>query len=273
MSKIFSIKNYRAKVVSSNDITNITSICIPGGPGLGFEYLDPFVTQLNLPGQAVLVDFPGKDPDNILQRSADRWKTQLLSIVRYFSPCILITHSFSGMMALEIPELEAELSGLILMNTSPVRDYSLNTELYSPEVIDAKTIYFDNPNDLTLKKLFLAYKYYFFLPEEMKKGEELLAKCSVSYQSFNWGWQHFIPSYRAKWLPTKIPGLIVSGEGDLLCPPDLFLDNSDYSSHANITFCVIENAGHFPWLNQFNTVKKAFNIFYKQLITENYKSK
>lgn len=269
----FYIKNYRITAFSANDNSHLHTIFIPGGPGLGSEYLDDFARSLCLPGQSFLVDFPGDGSNRNLfeQISWDNWKKGLLSVVRYFSPCVLVTHSFSGMIALSIPELEDELSGIVLMNTSPTRSSGNNMELFgSSDLLKARIEYNHNPTDESLKDLIDAYANHFFLPHELERGKELIAKCAINSISFQWAWQHFFPIYEAKWIPKKIPCMIITGEYDYMCPSSLFFNELKYTERDNIELCMIKNAGHFPWLSGFDAVKDKFNSFY-QLLTERHK--
>lgn len=91
---------------------------LPGGPGLGSEYLTDLCTKLYLPGSVFLLDFP-KDGTNIQGKlGIPYWQDGLIDLLKSFSKPVLVTHSFSGMFALNLPELKHHLTGLVLMNTT-----------------------------------------------------------------------------------------------------------------------------------------------------------
>ncbi|MCC8406542.1 MAG: hypothetical protein LN560_02870 [Rickettsia endosymbiont of Sceptobius lativentris] len=62
-----------------------------------------FVSELNLKGSVFIADFPGDgDNRNTEEINYEDWKEGLIEVVNKLTPCILVTHSFSGMFALTI---------------------------------------------------------------------------------------------------------------------------------------------------------------------------
>jgi pimeloyl-ACP methyl ester carboxylesterase len=261
---------YRIVLNSDQNNSNLNWLFLPGGPGLGSQYLDDFSEELKLPGKTFLIDFPG-DGSNRLDHAAitwDRWKKGLIKLTEEFIPCVLVTHSFSGMVALSIPELEERLTGIVLMNTTPNKEFYAKRqeaqEKYClPDLSEVVDKYRSNPNDVNFKKFLNVYKYYFFLPDEMSKGEKLLAACAINSECYQWS-RNFYSSYESKWVPKKIPCMLVTSQYDYIFPAELFLNMKEYH-RKNIDIFNVENAGHFPWLNHFDEIKNRFHGFAKKL--------
>jgi pimeloyl-ACP methyl ester carboxylesterase len=70
---------------------------------------------------------------------------------------------------------------------------------------------------------------------------------------------------RYKWAPQKIPTLIMAGEKDQITPLKLFEKEKQFCRN-NIHFKSIQNAGHFPWIENPTEVAKEFMAYAKWLI-------
>lgn len=228
--------------------------------------------ELALPGRTYLLDFPG-DGSNVLDNrtplSWHLWEQGLVHITQQFSPCVLVAHSFGGMVAQSIPTLENTLAGLVLLNSTPNREFVKTRPLIQkqfnlPDLTDITEKYQKNPTQENFVAYLQIYKHYFFMPNEMQKGEALLAQCTINANCYNWSREHFYGAYQAAWIPTHIPALILTSEYDYVFPADSFAKLDAYR-RSNIQLAEIKNAGHFPWLNHAEAVKAAFAIFINTL--------
>jgi pimeloyl-ACP methyl ester carboxylesterase len=100
----YSNYHFRIKTLRMNQ--GYTWLFLPGGPGLGSAYLESLCLSLDLPGTTLLIDFPkdGTNTEGLLNFSY--WKKGLIDLLGNYDQPILVTHSFSGMFALDTPELE-----------------------------------------------------------------------------------------------------------------------------------------------------------------------
>lgn len=79
---------------------------LPGGPGLGSEYLADLCHKLYLPGSIFLLDFPQDGTNTQGELSIKYWREGLIDLLKSFHQPVLVTHSFAGMFALNLPELK-----------------------------------------------------------------------------------------------------------------------------------------------------------------------
>jgi pimeloyl-ACP methyl ester carboxylesterase len=242
-------------------------IFIPGGPGLGSESLIPLLDILCLPGTMWLFDLPG-DGSNIQPNAtlAD-WPKALLEVLQDLDNVIMIGHSTGGMFLLSIPELEKYIRGLVLMNSSP--DNSWQTE-FAPILVQLsqeEENYQNNPTNETLKRFVLAGARYMFTEAGLATGTQMLEKLPYNHDAFHWAKQHFDPIYKAKWRPEEIPTLILSGAKDLATPLKFFSQNKQYH-RKNIAMVEIEDAAHFPWIENPTAVANAFFNYTRQIQPE-----
>jgi len=118
------IKNYRLNKLKEDNVYKLNWLFLPGGPGMGANYLIDFVSKLDLQGSLFIADFPG-DGDNHSTEEIhyEGWKAGLIEVVNSLSPCILVTHSFSGMFALTIDSLEGHAS---ILQLRLLKSYTFN---------------------------------------------------------------------------------------------------------------------------------------------------
>jgi pimeloyl-ACP methyl ester carboxylesterase len=239
---------------------------LPGGPGLGSEYLVGLIELLDMPGNYWRIDLPGdgsnRFPDNAKAFSA--WPSALVEVVTHFKQPVLVGHSTGGMQALYLPELEKRLSGLILLNSAPKAQNAFEEEVQRHPIAGWENLmleYKNHPSDETLKAVTLAGVPYLFTPEGSSRGRKLLASLPFNYQTFEWSEKHFDPVYRARWIPAKIPTLIISGEVDKVTPLSLFLQEKSWA-RDNIHFKSIRKGGHFPWIENPEEVRSAFREYF-----------
>ncbi len=236
---------------------------LPGGPGLGSESLFPLLDILELPGNIWRMDLPGDGSNTTSDMS--HWSQALLEATGALDNVILVGHSRGGMFALATPDLEKTLTGLVLMNSAP--DMSWQTDLATklvdfplPEADRAEEQYRQHPNNATLRECIItAAPRMFFTEEGLRKGIEFMEKLPFNYEAWQWAEEHFDPGYQAEWIP-HIPTLILSGEKDIAIPIKYFRVRKEYK-RGNILLKEIENAGHFPWIENPQGVIAAFNEY------------
>ncbi len=113
--------NYRIENLSDNQ--GYDWLFLPGGPGLGSAYLKTLIPSLELKGSCYLIDFPQDGDNKKGTLNLESWRSGLIELLQLFENPLLVTHSFSGMFALTIPELEDHLTGLVLLNTTPIDSF------------------------------------------------------------------------------------------------------------------------------------------------------
>lgn len=95
-------------------------------------------------------DFPGDgDNRNTEEISYEDWKAGLIEVINRLAPCILVTHSFSGMFSLTIDNLENILTGLVIMSSTPNNPWTKETatKYNLPDISDDLKELYANPTD------------------------------------------------------------------------------------------------------------------------------
>lgn len=252
---------YRLEQIKEGDKELGNWLFLPGGPGLGSEYLYPLLDILNIPGNVWLVDFPG-DGSNTFESPVDystAWKEGLQDLVESLPNIYLVTHSFSGMFALSCPEIEPFLSKLVLMSTSP--DQSWKGEVKKLlDLVSFQESYQLNHDNQTLKAFFLETVSSHLAEGHFSDGVKFFENLPFNHHSFDWAAKEFHPTYQAKWIPTTIPTLVMAGTEDRLTPLSLFRGTT-FEQRPNISFIEIEGAGHYPWIENPDKVSKVFTHF------------
>ena len=110
----------RLQRVHQNSNSQYNWLFLPGGPGLGSESLSDLIKILSLPGAIWYLDLP-EDGSNTTDDkfSFSNWSISLIEATKALDQVILVAHSSGGMFALATPELEDNLLGLVLMDSSP----------------------------------------------------------------------------------------------------------------------------------------------------------
>ncbi|MGL6028760.1 MAG: alpha/beta hydrolase [Legionella sp.] len=257
------VYDYRITPVSQST-HQPTWLFLPGGPGIGSAYLSPFVQQLNVPGTKLIADFPADGSNDKGELYLKSWNEGLLDLVRSLNKPILVTHDFSTLFALNNPELEPHLGGIILMNGNSENSFVTHInhmrELHQlPDLAQSTCAYHLNPITSLYKAFWQVYKFYYFSAEELGLGEQMMAQFKYNNSAYYYGLYHFYPQYQCRWLPT-IPAMTIGSEHDYICPPHIFIDNQAFQQ-TNFSHYLIENAGHCPWLKQLPQVQRCFDAF------------
>lgn len=255
----------------SNDDQPLNWLFLPGGPGADSSYLHSLIDELDLPGNVWLVDLPGNG-DNLQSQpdDFDHWLRIFPSIFQQFDNPVLVGHSFGGMFPLLFPDLENQLKGLVILNSSPklwleeVVAYSKQFDL--PDLTPAMQEFTLNPSPETFKIALDACMPYYFPTESLEKGIKILSQVPFQYLAAVW-WQRKVVelNFSAKWIPAKVPTLIVGGKYDCVCPFVLFEKDQRFQ-RANVELLFIDNAGHLPWVENPAALREAFQKMSSRLV-------
>ncbi len=262
--------------IQENAGSEINWLYLPGGPGVDASYMQSLIELNYLPGTHWLIDLP-ENGTNILGEDYDpkfdfdqKWSEAFLNIFNEFNHIILVGHSGGGMIPLLYPEIEHRLAGLVIMHSSPKfwgdAVEKAAKEHHLPSLDKLMGNYFSNPGMETFKIVVQACAPYYFLPEKIEKGLELLAELQSNPYAVAW----FLPkmqqiNYDAKWIPKSLPTLVITSDHDFIVPHELYLDDKRFD-RKNIMRVDIEKAGHFSWHDNPKMVKKAFWKYYQQFL-------
>ncbi|NRB11512.1 MAG: hypothetical protein HRU35_07910 [Rickettsiaceae bacterium] len=73
------IGKYRLKQIKKAEDNAYNWLFLPGGPGIGADYLESFVTKLPLKNNLFIADFPGDGSNrNCQEVNFDLWRNGLL---------------------------------------------------------------------------------------------------------------------------------------------------------------------------------------------------
>lgn len=241
----------------------------PGGPGLGSAYLVEWCKNLCVPGAIFVVDFPKDGTNTHGELNLADWKNGLIDLLKSFANPIVVTHSFSGMLIMDTPEVEQHLAGLVLMNTTTSNTFfphvnAMQQQHGLPDLVPAASQYHLHPSNETYKEFWHTYKHYCFTPEELSAGEQMIPLFTFNNAPYHYAIEHFYPNYACKWHPKNIAAMTISSERDFICPPYIFRDDEQFQA-PNIINQVINHAGHCPWLLYFAEVQQCFNQFVNML--------
>ncbi len=236
---------------------------LPGGPGLGSASLQGLSDKINLPGTLWNVDFPN-DGDNLLDDDSitlERWQQAVIEACQQFKEVYLIAHSFAGMLALTINQLDDLIQGLVLINSAP--DQSWQKQLMFNDMDDAfyekYDAYIQMQNNQTYREFCLECYPVFFAENEYEKGKKFLQQLSYNNRAYQWAENFFHPHFNPTWIPS-VPTLII-GCHDQLTPINLFLQHKEYQ-RDNIKIEAIEGDSHFAWFSHLQKIEHSIKIFF-----------
>lgn len=226
-------------------------ILIPGGPGMGPEYLSELFRRLDLEGSIWTFD--------ILEGTADGWRRSLLEAAERLKPALIFGHSFGGMLALSTEGLEKHLAGLILADSDPV-DWL--KDCAEPPIPRSETAAWgkklaDAPSDRLFKDYFSAIAPYYFSKECVGAGRALIDRNSYSVRTFMTGQDEFFSSYRMAIDLRPIPVFCLAGERDLITPLSLYQRSAPFKEKKDVRYFSIPGGGHFPWVENFQEVSSV----------------
>ncbi len=260
----------RYQLVKSNPGHIINNwLFLPGGPGVDSNYFLTLINELDVMGNSWLIDFPANGSNITEQIKADydfeTWGDCLISSVQKFQNPIYVGHSFGGELPLLFPQLEQLLKGFVILNAAPSLWWEEASKCAKENNISVSTEpiseFEKNPNSDTLVPALLACAPYYFPQESLEIGKKLLGNVTMNHFAAAW-WLKKVQeiNYDAKWIPKNVPTLIVGASHDFMTPYTLFEKDKRFH-RPNILMKKIQNAGHFPWIEQMALVKDAFKEF------------
>ncbi len=261
---LYDSNHVRYELYQTNGGKPYNWLFFPGGPGADSSYLRSLVDGLELQGNVWLIDLPGNGSNisEAYSKDFDHWIELFPGIIQQFDNPILVGHSFGGMFPLLFPELENYLKGFVILNAAPVLwleeavAYSKQFDL--PDLSKEMKEFTLSPNNETFKTALDACMPYYFPKQTLEKGKELLSQVSLQYQPAVW-WQRkaLESNFSAKWVPQKVPTLIIGSKYDCICPFSLFKNDSRFK-RPNVELLFIEDAGHMIWVENPSAAKEAF---------------
>jgi pimeloyl-ACP methyl ester carboxylesterase len=242
---------------------------LPGGPGIGSESLHELVDTVDVPGRAWLVDLPG-DGSNVGAPGAPAdpysvWPQVLLEAAQAVDHPVYVGHSTGGEYLLSTPGLAGCLAGLVLISSAPDASWlPVYQEMVAKNPLPdggrafeiAKAHYESDPTNDNLRAIAVESAPWSFIGPGIATGRQLLTRMAYNQDAVRWSAQHFDRDYQLAWWPTTLPTLIVSGSADRIVTQSLWQANRFQTD--NVIWRVIAEAGHFPWIEQPDTVRDAF---------------
>ena len=246
---------------------------VPGGPGLGSESLLGLVRAVAPPGRAWLVDLPGEGSNRggpaVPPDPYALWPGVLAEAAEGLDDVVMAGHSTGAMFLLSVPALEERLAGVALVSGAPhagwrdafaayARDHAL------PEVDAAAERYARCPDDAALRDLTSAAAPWNFGEAALPAGRAALRDLPYCQAAVAWADARFDDGYRARWTPTALPALVVSGEHDHVVDQGLWRGDPGFTG-PNVLHRRIAGAGHWPWFEAPGAVRSAFGDLVERL--------
>lgn len=241
-------------------------IFFPGGPGVSWHCFEKIISSLNVKSSIYGINYGEISNDE--PTYFDELRFELILLLHRLPNPVLITHSFSTMLVLTIPRLPS-LKGLILISPAIDNTYliDLPQRLKKYTDFDATNVaasFWINPSDEGYGGYFKTLLPFYVRSEYIEEGLNMLNQCQFSYLPYALFVQHFAPSFTQSYSPT-FPTLVIAGDDDHICPPDLFKD-SDLFKPKNIQTQVIPGAGHFPWIDHPQETLDTITSWHKALV-------
>jgi pimeloyl-ACP methyl ester carboxylesterase len=265
MHYFYDKNNIRYNLVSTNGGKPINWIFIPGGPGGDSSYFLGLTELLQCLGNTWLVDFPGNGNHNVQKDGFDNWLSIFVPMVKQFQNPVIVGHSFGGILPLLYNEMEDLLKGLVIIDSTPSlwleEAAKFATDHNLPDLTKEMTEFTINPNQDTFSQALNACTPYYFPPKTLEYGRKLLKSLPFAFEAAVW-WQRkaIETSYNASWIPQNVKTLIIGGEFDAITPFSLF-EKDERFNRKNIERILVKNAGHLPWIEEPEKVRKIIKKF------------
>jgi pimeloyl-ACP methyl ester carboxylesterase len=237
-------------------------LLLPGGPGIGSQSLHGLAEVIEVPGVTWLVDLPGDGSNAVGGDPFAGWPGVLVEAAEALPRVVFVGHSTGGMYLLSVPELEPLLAGLVLVSSAPhagwLDDFVRMTQEHPLPAVDAATaVYEADPTGANLGRIVAAAAPWNFTPAGVTAGAELLARMPYNPAAVDWSARNFDATYELRWWPAATPTLIVSGAQDRIVAQRLWDEPRFHGGH--VLHRRIEDAAHFPWVEQPGAVRAAFH--------------
>lgn len=261
------------QLVSQNTRGVYNWLFVPGGPGMGADYLRSLASDLNLPGSVWLMDLPANG-DNFADDikpdyNFNQWDDMFIPAIRQFEHPIIVGHSFGGMYPFLFPELEEVLSGMVILNSSPKLWMEASARVVEerqlPSIESGMIAMMQNPCEETGMAALLDCVPYYFSQHGLEAGRALISATKFNCHAALWWFQRVgAVGYAAQWVPQQVNTLIIGGGDDAMTPFTLF-ENDERFARENIHLHLVKDGGHFPWIEQPQEVKEQFLRFVERL--------
>ncbi len=263
----YDANHVRYELYKTNGGQDYNWLFVPGGPGADSSYFHSLIDILDLPGNVWLIDLPGvgSNVSDGVSTDFDTWFEVFPSTIKRFNNPILVGHSFGGSFPLLFPELEHHLKGFILLNSTPslwmeaAAEYAKQFDV--PDLTKEMQAFTQKPCQQTFDVALNACMPYYFPKETLEQGREMLLQVPFQYLAAVWWQTKAIElNFTAKWIPQKVPTLIIGSKYDCICPFSLFEEDKRFD-RDNVKLLFIENAGHLIWLENPDAAREAFESF------------
>lgn len=243
-------------------------ILIPGGPGMGPEYLSELFGRLDLQGSVWTFDILEADRRSLSNEEiVAGWKRSLLEAAAALKPALIFGHSFGGMLALSTKGLEKHIAGLILADSDPVdwlKDCA-ESPIPKSETAPWGKKFDEAPSDSLYRDFFSAIAPYYFSQECLRAGRDLIGRNSYSYRAFLAGNDEFFPGYGMEIDLRPIPVFCLAGEHDLITPMGVYQRSAQFREKNDVGYFSIPGGGHFPWVENFREVSSVLQRIEKSV--------
>ncbi|MFA6093650.1 MAG: alpha/beta hydrolase [Elusimicrobiota bacterium] len=245
-------------------------LLIPGGPGMGPEYLSDLFGRLDLKGSIWTFDVVNTDHKSLPDEEVvDGWKRSLLEAARRLKPVLIFGHSFGGMLALSTKGLEKHIAALILADSDPVDWLKDCAESPIPrsELAAWGKKFDDAPSDSLYKDYFSAIAPYYFSKKYLRAGRALIAQNSYSCRTFMIGNEHFFSNYEIAIDLRPIPVFCLAGEHDIITPIEIYQRSTQFKEKTDVRYFSIPSGGHFPWVENLQDVSTVLQRIEKAVFS------
>ncbi len=264
MSKFFYDSDHvRYELCATREGQGFNWLFFPGGPGADSSYFHSLIQDVTLPGNVWLIDMPGNGSNTLKEQyNFDKWIDIFPKIIRRFENPVLVGHSFGGMFPLLFPELEQYLKGYIILNAAPTlwleEAAAYAAQFDVPDLSKEVHDFTCNPNPETFQTCLNACMPYYFPKHTLEKGRQLLSQVAFEHSLAVWWMRKAVElNFSAQWIPQSVPTLIINAKYDCIVPYTLFQNDTRFR-RPNIERLVIEDAGHFIWVENPAAAKQAF---------------
>lgn len=252
----------------------LSCFVLHGGPGLDSSYFHPYLDALQSSLQLFFIDLRGcgKSPRVKVHEYTFSGMLDDLEKLRQFSKCgqiVIFGHSFGGFLALEYAlRFPQHVSGLILVSTAAdtafIKEFQQHIDEF-PGAKEAQRKYFqstrtdDDFKQYTLESIPL----YFQAPEKFP-AQEILERIRYNAMCFEEIKRDYLVRYSVvgRLKDIKVPSLVIAGEYDRIVPAKFSQTIAEKIPHAR--FEVIQNAGHFPFIEGTRQFKEAVLSWIKE---------
>lgn len=256
----FTIGDARLSRVRSG--AGLTWLLIPGGPGMGSEYLRELFLGLGLEGSVWsfdLIDPIGQSRDDATV--VDGWRKSLIESLDRIGPAVVVGHSFGGMLPLSTTGIERRCTALVLLSSAPDRSWEKCVQeavrkVEAPGSDALEEVFKLDPSADNFKRLAVSWVPYYFAETHADEGRAMLSRNSFQPLVYQIGARWFLPNYRLHADLPAIPAFCVAGEKDMVTPLCLFRDCQKLQA-AQVEYFSILGGGHFPWVENPSQVAVA----------------